>query len=83
MASETVERKLTTILSADVAAYSHLVEADEEGTLMALHDCRTAFATEIGKARGRIFDTAGDSVLAEFPSAVDAVRCALAVQKPG
>ena len=81
MASETVERKLTTILSADVAGYSRLMEADEEGTLAALNACRKTFDHLIGEARGRIFGTAGDSVLAEFPSAVDAVRCALAVQE--
>ena len=81
MAADSVERKLTTILSADVAGYSRLMEADEEGTLAALHACRDAFDAEIGKVRGRIFGTSGDSVVAEFPSAVDAVRCALVVQK--
>ena len=81
MASDSVERKLATILSADVAGYSRLMEADEEGTLAALNACRKTIDTEIGEARGRIFGTAGDSVVAEFPSAVDAVRCALVVQK--
>ena len=81
MASDSVERKLTTILSADVAGYSHLMEADEEGTLAALRACRETFDQLIAESRGRIFGTSGDSVVAEFPSAVDAVRCALVVQR--
>jgi class 3 adenylate cyclase len=65
-------RKLTTILAADVAGYSRLIEADESGTLAALRMAREIFATVIAAHRGRIFGGAGDSIVAEFSSAVEA-----------
>ena len=75
-----VERKLAAILAADVAGYSRLMADDEIGTLARLKVCR-AIIDELSAAhRGRIFNTAGDSVVADFASAVDAVQCAVAVQ---
>jgi TolB-like protein/class 3 adenylate cyclase len=76
-----VERKLTAILAADVAGYSRLMGADEVGTLKRLTACRAIVDGLISAHRGRIFNTAGDSVVADFASAVDAVHCAVAVQE--
>jgi adenylate cyclase len=76
-----VERKLTAILAADVAGYSRLMGADEVGTLGRLTVCRAIVDELIATYRGRIFNTAGDSVVADFASAVDAVECAVAVQE--
>ena len=75
-----VKRRLAAILAADVVGYSRLMRADEEGTLVALRASRHAIEARIGSHGGRIANTAGDSVMAEFPSAVEAVRCATAVQ---
>ena len=72
-----VERHLAAIFAADVAGYSRLVGLDELGTLNSLAGAREVMDTLIEDHGGRIANTAGDSVLAEFPSAVDAVRCAL------
>ena len=74
-------RKLAAILSADVAGYSRLMGADEEATVAALNACRNIFKDEIKSRQGRVVDTAGDSVLAEFPSVVEAVRTAVQVQQ--
>jgi adenylate cyclase len=76
-----VTRKLAVILAADVAGYSRLMAADEEGTLAALNARRQVIDALIGRHHGRIFTTAGDSVMAEFASAVEAVRCAAAIQQ--
>jgi adenylate cyclase len=76
-----VERRLTTILAADVAEYSRLMRADEDGTLAALTACRAIVDRLIAERRGRIANTAGDSVLAEFPSVADGLSCALAIQE--
>src|SRR5262249_6919729 len=76
-----MERKLTAILAADVQGYSRLMEADEEGTLHLLIAYRQVTDTLIQQYRGRIVGTAGDSVLAEFASAVEAVQCAVAIQQ--
>ena len=76
-----VERKLTTILSADVAGYSRLMGEDEEGTLVTLGAYRSTIAELVDEHSGRIFGTAGDSVIAEFASPVQAVRCAVAIQR--
>jgi adenylate cyclase len=76
-----VERKLAAILAADVAGYSSLMGRDEVGTLRVLTEYRAILARLISQHRGRIFTTAGDSVTAEFASAVDAMSCALAVQE--
>jgi class 3 adenylate cyclase len=75
-----LERKLATILSADVAEYSRLMAEDEERTLRIFRGHRQVFDSLVAMHRGRIFNTAGDAVLAEFPSAVDAVRCATEIQ---
>jgi adenylate cyclase len=76
-----VTRKLAVIFAADVAGYSRLMAADEEGTLATLNARRQAIDELIGRHHGRIFTTAGDSVMAEFASAVEAVRCAVAIQQ--
>lgn len=78
---ERVERKLAAILSADVQGYSRLMGVDEEGTLHALTTCRAVIDALIEQYYGRIVGTAGDSVLAEFASVVDAVRCAVEIQQ--
>lgn len=78
---EQVKRRLLTILAADVAGYSRMVAADEEGTLRRLAECQRAFAESIARRDGRLVKTAGDSVLATFESPVEAVRCALEVQR--
>src|SRR5260370_22636045 len=82
MAEERVERRLTAILAADVAGYSRLMGADEEGTLAALKTLRREVADpKIKEHRGRIVNTTGDGLPSEFASVVDAVRCALEVQR--
>jgi len=78
---QVVERKLAAIFAADVVGYSHLMQLDELGTVRALRASRTIIDRLIAGYRGRVFTTAGDSVLADFASAVDAVECALAVQQ--
>ena len=79
-ASPLLERKLATILSADVASYSRLMAEDEEQTLRVFAGHRQVFESLVATHRGRIFNTAGDAILAEFPSAVEAVRCATEIQ---
>ena len=76
-----VERRLAAIFAADVAGYSRLISQDEAATLRALAAAREVMDGLIRGHGGRIANTAGDSVLAEFPSAVDAVQCAVAVQE--
>jgi len=76
-----VERRLAAIFAADVAGYSRLISQDEAGTLHALTAAREVMDGLIRDHGGRIANTAGDSVLAEFPSALDAVQCAVAVQE--
>jgi TolB-like protein/tetratricopeptide (TPR) repeat protein len=75
-----VERKLAAIFAADIAGYSRLMARDEVGTLAQLKASRAIIDGLITSHRGRIFNTAGDSVVADFASAVDAVQCAVAVQ---
>ena len=82
MASEQVQRRLTAILAADVAGYSRLMGADEEGTLAQLKAHRRALVDpKITEHRGRIVKTTGDGMLVEFASVVDALRCAVEVQR--
>src|SRR5438270_1667757 len=82
MAEARVQRRLAAILAADVAGYSRLMGADEEGTLAALKELRRDFADpKIKEHRGRIVKTTGDGLLVEFASVVDAVRCAVEVQR--
>ncbi|QOZ50263.1 adenylate/guanylate cyclase domain-containing protein [Bradyrhizobium sp. CCBAU 53338] len=76
-----MKRKIAAIFAADIAGYSRLVAEDEEETLRRLASYRLVVDDFIAKAGGRIFNTAGDAVLAEFPSAVEAVRCAIDIQE--
>src|ERR1700758_503903 len=76
-----MERKLTAILSADVAGYSRLMGADEEATIRTLTTYRQVMTALIQQQHGRVVDSPGDNVLAEFASVVDAVRCAVAIQQ--
>ena len=79
--AQPIERKLAAIFAADVAGYSRLMGQDEVATLRTLAAHREIMDRLIGEHRGRIANTAGDSVLAEFPSVVDAVQCAVEVQQ--
>jgi adenylate cyclase len=76
-----ISRKLTTILSADIAGYSGLMEADEVGTLDELKTTRSLLTALIERHQGRVVNTAGDGLLAEFGSVVEAVLCAIEVQR--
>jgi adenylate cyclase len=79
--STEIERRLTNILSADVFGYSRLVGLDEAGTLALLNDYKGIMNELIAQHRGRIVSTAGDGVLAEFPSSVMAVQTAVDIQR--
>ena len=82
MANEKVIRKLTAILAADVVGYSRLIRADEEGTLAALKVVRKDIIDpKIVEHHGRIVKLMGDGMLAEFASVVEAVRCAVEIQR--
>ncbi len=81
MTTEGFKRKLTTMFSADVAGYSRLMGEDEAATVKTLTTYRDIMAELIKQHRGRVVDSPGDNVLAEFTSVVDAVQCAVAVQK--
>jgi TolB-like protein/class 3 adenylate cyclase len=82
MAEARVERRLAAILAADVSGYSRLMGNDEEGTLGALKACRRELIDpKIAEHRGRIVKTTGDGALVEFASAVDAIRCAVEIQR--
>ena len=76
-----MKRKIAAIFAADIAGYSRLVAEDEEETLRRLASYRQVTDDFIARSGGRIFNTAGDAVLAEFPSAVEAVRCAIDIQE--
>jgi adenylate cyclase len=79
--AQVVERKLAVIFAADVAEYSRLMGVDEVGTLRTLQAYRAILDRLIAAHHGRIFNTAGDSVMADFASAVDAVECAVDAQE--
>src|SRR5215207_8896837 len=80
--TERVQRQLSAILAADVAGYSRLIGLDEEGTLARLKELRqTLIDPTITEHRGRIVKTMGDGLLVQFASAVDAVRCAVEIQR--
>ena len=82
MSSEHVERRLAAILAADVAGSCRLIGIDEDGTLAQLKALRkTLFDPKIAEHHGRIVKNTGDGALVEFPSVVDAVRCAVEVQR--
>ena len=76
-----VTRKLRAILSADVKGYSLLMADDETYTIRKLEEYRTRMSNLIGANSGRVVDTVGDNLLAEFSSAVNAVECAVEIQK--
>src|SRR5438445_334461 len=78
--SAAIERRLATILIADVFGYSRMMGEDEERTVRIFGGHRAVFDQLLKVHRGRIFNTAGDAILAEFPSAVEAVRCATEIQ---
>jgi TolB-like protein/class 3 adenylate cyclase/Flp pilus assembly protein TadD len=75
-----VERRLSAILSADAVGFSRLMAEDEEGTARAIAACRRRISDCVGQRGGRVVDAPGDNLLAEFPSVVDAVRCAVDIQ---
>jgi adenylate cyclase len=79
--TQSTERKLTTILSADAVGYSRLMGQDEGGTFATLKAYRDLTSDRIAQHRGRVVNTAGDSILAEFPSVVKAVECAVEIQR--
>jgi len=81
MTNERANRKMSAILSADVKGYSRLMSADEEGTVKALNDCREIIARCVQDHKGRVVDSPGDNVLAEFVSTVEAVKCAVKTQE--
>ena len=81
MAEEGFKRKLAAILSADIEGYSRLMDDDEEATVRTLTSYRTAIADLTQQFRGRVVDTPGDNILAEFTSIVDAVNCAVEIQR--
>ena len=82
MPSDRIERRLTAILAADIAGYNRLMGADEEATLAQMKTHRSALVDpKIEEHRGRIVKTTGDGLLVEFASVVDAVRCAVDVQR--
>ncbi len=81
MATEDFKRKLTAILSADVKGYSRLMGEDEAATVRTITAYREVMMTLIQQHRGRVLDSPGDNLLAEFASVVDAVQCAVSVQK--
>ncbi|MBR0712606.1 adenylate/guanylate cyclase domain-containing protein [Bradyrhizobium liaoningense] len=81
MTDDKVKRRLTTVLCADVQGYSRLMEADEAGTLGTLRRYRTAIAGLVERHDGRIVNTWGDAVIAEFASVVEAVQCAVEIQQ--
>ena len=81
MADEGFKRKLTAILSADVAGYSSLMDDNEEKTIRTLQNYCSAITTLIGHNQGRVVDIIGDNLLAEFSSAVDAVNCGTEIQQ--
>ncbi len=82
MAGARVDRRLAAIVAGDVAGYSRMMGADEEGTLLRLNTHRREFLEpKIAEHRGRVFKRTGDGVLIEFASAVDAVRCAVEIQR--
>jgi TolB-like protein/class 3 adenylate cyclase/Tfp pilus assembly protein PilF len=81
MATQGFKRKLTAIFSSDAVEYSRLMSEDEESTVRTLTAYREAFTTLIQQHNGKVLDSPGDNLLAEFVSVVDAVQCAVAVQK--
>jgi adenylate cyclase len=81
MNDEKINRKLTAILSADAKGYSRLMGKDDVATVQTLKKCHEIMSTEIQRHHGRVIDSPGDNLLAEFASVVDAVKCALLIQE--
>ena len=81
MTQEGFKRKLTAILSADVVGYSRLMDDNEEATVRTLNAYRDSMKALIQQHRGRVVDTTGDNLLAEFTSVVDALNCSVKVQQ--
>ncbi len=81
MMVEGVERKLVAIVSADVAGYSRLISLDEVATVRTLTSYRETMSELVVQHRGRVVDNPGDNALIEFPSATDAVECAIEIQE--
>jgi adenylate cyclase len=81
MTTQSVQRKLIAILGADVKGYSRLMGEDEEETVRTITDYRGIMGTLIQKHRGRVVDSPGDNLLAEFGSVIDAARCAVEIQQ--
>src|SRR5436309_14629719 len=81
IAETRMERRLAAILAADIAGYSALMGADEARTVRDLKDHQVVVLPMIGRFGGRIIDTAGDGILAEFGSVVNAVECSVALQR--
>ena len=81
MSSSDINRKIAVIFATDVVGYSKHMEKDEDATLASLNDCNKIIEPLIKKQKGRIFNIGGDSVFAEFPSAVAAVNTAVEFQK--
>lgn len=81
MAEPRTERRIVAILAADAVGYSRLMNEREEATLNILHTCQRIFLDSISTYGGRVFGGAGDSIIAEFPSVVEAVRCAVEIQQ--
>ena len=82
MAVDRLQRRMAAILAADVVGYSRLMGKDEEATLATLKRYRSIIDTLIDQHQGRVFGSAGDSVIAEFASPVEAVRCATEIHDP-
>ena len=81
MTTQESKRKLTAILSADVKGYSRLMSLDEEATVKTLKQHRVTISGLVSGHRGRVVDSPGDNILAEFASVVDAVKCAVKIQE--
>ena len=81
MATEDFKRKLTAVFSADVVGYSRLMGEDEAATVETLETYKGVMFSLIKQHRGKVVDSPGDNLLAEFGSVVDAVQCAVSVQK--
>ena len=81
MTQEGTKRKLAAILSADVKEYSRLMSQDERGTIRTLTAYKEAMSSLIEEYKGRVVDAPGDNLLAEFGSVVDAVNCAVEIQR--
>ena len=81
MAEEGFKRKLAAILSADVEGYSRLMDDDEEATVRTITSYRSAITDLVQQYRGRVVDSPGDNILAEFASVVDSVNCAVEIQR--